>query len=142
MTGKILIDTNLWIYLYAKNPEAKYLKVRQIVDENLDSIVVSTQVLGELYHVLTRKKFCIREEAKRIILETIAVFPILEIDALNVAGALDVNEKYGFSYWDSLLIATALLNDCQILYSEDMQHNQLIEDKVIIINPFFLNEII
>jgi len=120
MNGKILIDTNLWIYLYAKNPQAKYLRVRQIVDENFDFIVVSTQVLGELYHVLTRKNFCIREEAKRIILETIAVFPILEIDALNVAGALDINEKYGFSYWDSLLISTALRNDCQILYSEDM----------------------
>lgn len=137
MNGNILIDTNLWIYLYAKTPQAKYLKVRQIVDENFSFIVVSVQVLGELYHVLTRKNFCIREEAKRIILETTDVFPILEIDALNVANALDINEKYGFSYWDSLLIATALHNDCRILYSEDMQHNQLIEDKVRIINPFF-----
>ncbi len=43
--------------------------------------------------------------------------------------------RYGYSYWDSLIIATALQNDCSILYSEDMQHNQLIEGKLRIINP-------
>ena len=40
------------------------------------------------------------------------------------------------TYWDSLIVATALSSECSILYSEDMQHNQLIENKLRIINPF------
>jgi predicted nucleic acid-binding protein len=38
--------------------------------------------------------------------------------------------------WDSLIIATSLQRNCSILYSEDMQHNQVIEDKLRIVNPF------
>jgi len=44
--------------------------------------------------------------------------------------------KYQYRYWDSLVIATALLNGCDILYSEDLHEGQLIEDKLTIINPF------
>jgi predicted nucleic acid-binding protein len=66
----------------------------------------------------------------------ITAFSVLEIDPLKVVQALDLNLKYGYSYWDSLIIATALLSDCSFVYSEDMSHNQLIEDKVRIFNPF------
>jgi predicted nucleic acid-binding protein len=62
-------------------------------------------------------------------------FPILEIDTPKVLQALEINARYGYSYWDSLIIAAALQNNCSILYSEDMQHNHLIEDKLRIINP-------
>jgi predicted nucleic acid-binding protein len=41
-----------------------------------------------------------------------------------------------YSYWDSLIIASALKNNCSICYSEDMQHGQLIEDRLKVINPF------
>lgn len=136
---KIFMDTNLWVYLYTKSPEAKYKKVKQIVNTHFRNIVVSTQILGELYHVLTRKGFQSNEKAKEIIVETIANFPVSEISTLNVVTALDIHDKYKYSYWDSLLIATALLNHFPYLYSEDMQHNQLIEDKTRIINPFSLD---
>ncbi|APB35038.1 Putative nucleic-acid-binding protein, contains pilt domain [Gloeomargarita lithophora Alchichica-D10] len=48
---------------------------------------------------------------------------------------MEINIRYGYSYWDSLIIATALQSNCNILYSEDMQHDQLIEGKLRIINP-------
>jgi len=135
---KIFRDTNLWVYLYVKSPEAKYQKVKQIVNTHFRQIVVSTQILGELYHVLTRKSLQSNEKAKEIVIETIAHFPVSEMTALNVVTALDIHDKYKYSYWDSLLIATALLNHFPYLYSEDMQHNQLIENKTRIINPFLL----
>jgi predicted nucleic acid-binding protein len=40
------------------------------------------------------------------------------------------------SYWDSLIISSALESGCKILYTEDMHHNQIIEGKLKIINPF------
>jgi predicted nucleic acid-binding protein len=41
-----------------------------------------------------------------------------------------------YTYWDSLILATALLANCTIGYSEDMQHNQLVESQLRIVNPF------
>ncbi|WP_144017662.1 PIN domain-containing protein [Planktothrix sp. PCC 11201] len=55
--------------------------------------------------------------------------------------ALDINSKYGYTYWDSLVLATALQHNCNILSSEDMQANQLIEQKTIIINPFLVTQL-
>ena len=46
------------------------------------------------------------------------------------------SEKYNFSYYDSIIVSTALENECNIVYSEDMQHSQIIENKLTIINPF------
>ena len=44
---------------------------------------------------------------------------------------------YKFSYWDSLIVSSAIESKCSILYSEDMQHNQIINERLKILNPFF-----
>lgn len=136
MADKVMLDTNLWVYFYAKNPQDKCLKVIKIINDNFELLTVSTQILGELYNVLTKKNLTTKAEAKQIIGEVATNFTVVEIDILKVLAALDINIGYGYSYWDSLVISTALLNDCNILYSEDMQHNQLIENKTRIVNPF------
>ncbi|MDJ1177996.1 PIN domain-containing protein [Roseofilum sp. BLCC_M91] len=136
MSDKIFLDTNLWVYLYAKEPEIKYLKVKQVIEDNFESILVSTQILGELFNVLTRKKLVPDDEAQEIVLEVVSNFTIAEIDTLKVLQALDIKSRYQYSYWDSLIIATALILDCTILYSEDLHHDQIIEQKMKIINPF------
>ena len=64
------------------------------------------------------------------------MFPVIKIGKNEVLRAIEVSIKYEFSYWDSLVIASALENGCEILYSEDMQHNQIIEDKLKIKNPY------
>lgn len=51
-------------------------------------------------------------------------------------SALDVAERHGFSHCDSLIIAAALEAGCARLYSEDLQHGQLIDQRLTIINPF------
>jgi predicted nucleic acid-binding protein len=134
--NKIFLDTNLWVYPYSNNSPVKTQKVKQIIATHYHHLMVSTQVLGELYHVLTRKNIQTHAAAKEIIVITIATFPVSEVGTLMVVKALELRDHYNYSYWDSLLIATALLNDCQQLYSEDMQHDQLIENKIRIINPF------
>ena len=136
MSNNIFLDTNLWIYLYAKNPPEKYQQVAKIIKNNSSLLLISTQVLGELFHVLTRKKFTSRTDAITIISDIINTFPIQAINTTEVIQALEINAKYNYSYWDSLIIATALLGKCSLIYSEDMQHNQLIDNKVRILNPF------
>ena len=46
-----------------------------------------------------------------------------------------LKNRYRFSYWDSLVIGSALDAGCTILYSEDLQHGQHIEDRLHIVNP-------
>jgi len=51
-------------------------------------------------------------------------------------SALIIKERYQFSFYDSLIIASAIEADCDILYSEDMQHKQIIDEQLQILNPF------
>lgn len=86
--------------------------------------------------MLTRKGLQDPVSAREIVIETVGAFPVSEIGAEHVLEAMNLHQHYGYSYWDSLVIATALLNGCSSLYSEDMRHGQVIDDKVEIINPF------
>jgi predicted nucleic acid-binding protein len=47
-----------------------------------------------------------------------------------------LRSQQAFSYWDSLIVSAALEAGCTLLYSEDMQHGQLVEGQLRIINPF------
>jgi predicted nucleic acid-binding protein len=135
MTDRIFIDTNIWVYFYAKDPPEKFQKIREIINSDSPEIIVSTQTLGELFYVLTKKKFTSASDAVNIISELGNDFPVVAIDTSKVLQAVKIQLKYGYSYWDCLIIATALLSDCSILYSEDMQHGQLIDNKTQILNP-------
>ena len=57
-------------------------------------------------------------------------------DTLEQYRGIEIKEKYKLQFYDSMILATALENGCNILFSEDMQHNQVIEDRLTIINPF------
>ncbi|HNZ27311.1 MAG TPA: PIN domain-containing protein [Spirochaetota bacterium] len=59
---------------------------------------------------------------------------IVKFNLDTIINAIHISNKYKYSYYDSLIISTALENNCNILYSEDLQHNQLIENKLRIIN--------
>ncbi len=65
---------------------------------------------------------------------------IVNINKINTINhALQIHFKYQYSYYDSLIIAAALDSNCTILYSEDLKHNQIIENTLTILNPF-INE--
>jgi predicted nucleic acid-binding protein len=53
-----------------------------------------------------------------------------------VQKALDFKEVYGYSYYDSLILAAAVLSDCDYIFSEDLQDRQIIENKIEIVNIF------
>ena len=134
MKDRVFIDTNLWVYLYSD--ETKGSIIRNIVNKYFCSIVISTQVLGELFNVLIKKIRRPKEEAKDIISNLITNFGIKGIEELLVLKAIEINIKYKYSYWDSLIIASALEAGCYILYTEDMQNGQIIEGRLGIVNPF------
>ena len=54
----------------------------------------------------------------------------------TIFAALDLNKRYGYSYYDCLMLASGLENNCEIIFSEDMGDGQVIESKLKIINPY------
>lgn len=99
MSDKLFLDTNLWIYFFTKDPQQKFQRVNELIDTYADSILISTQVLGELYHVLTRKHLFSSQEAEVIVLRLISDFPTLSIDASSVTQSIGFNLRYGYTYW-------------------------------------------
>jgi len=58
------------------------------------------------------------------------------IDNEAILLSFKIAEQYKYSIWDSLIIASALESNCSALYTEDLQHGQIIDKKLKIINPF------
>lgn len=63
-------------------------------------------------------------------------FNVAIIEPGDLLKAIDLHNRYKYSFWDSLILASALSSECEIVYSEDMQHDQLIEARLRIVNPF------
>jgi len=133
LSPRVFLDSNIWIYHFTQESNP----IATIILES-EEILVSTQVLGELYNVFTRKKIFTAHDTQKIVERLIEEYNPIEIASKHVKKAIEISLIYGFSYWDSLIVATSLLSDCSILYSEDMQHNQVIEISLKILNSFVL----
>ena len=63
-------------------------------------------------------------------------FELHPVNTSIIKKAIDIKARYKFSFWDSLIVASALENKCGILYTEDLQHDQVIETTLKVVNPF------
>ena len=101
-----------------------------------DAPVISTQVINETVSVLTRKHGFSLSEAHEIAESLLDLCAVVAVDAHTIRKAIDLAKRYSLSHWDSLIIAAALLADCQALFSEDMQHGQVFYAQLTVLNPF------
>ena len=125
-------DTNIVLYLVSSET-AKADTAEALI---ADGGHVSVQVLNEFASVATRKigmSWAGVADVLGVVREVCQVHP-LSIDTHDRARA--IAERYGFAFYDALIIAAALLADCGILYSEDLQSGQKIEEQLTVRNPF------
>jgi len=132
----IFIDSNILVYSVYGTQEQKH-KIGSVLAGEDYTPIISTQVLKEFTNVSIRKKLHkTTPELKRHLIKIKASFIISEITLDTIFQAIDLRDLYKYSFYDSLIIATALENKCMLLYSEDLQHNQSIGKKMKIANPF------
>jgi len=131
--NKIFLDTNIWIYAYSN--DSKRGVAVDIIEKFYDDIIVSTQTINELYVVLTKKRIVSKTVANNIINDLMDNFSISLIKKETIQQSIKIQTRYKLQYFDSLLLSTALENSCKTFYSEDMQHNLIIENRLKIINP-------
>ncbi|MEW6378082.1 MAG: PIN domain-containing protein [bacterium] len=134
MKDKAFIDTNVLIYLYSEDETEKRQVAENLVDNSPP--IISIQVLNEISNVMVKKLKLAPKAISRVIEELSRHCMVREITVDTIQSALKIAEKYRYSYYDSLIVASALEDQCKILYSEDMQSGQYIEDQLRITNPF------
>lgn len=132
MPVKAFIDTNVVIYALGPN-SAKTSLAAPLFSNNP---VISTQVLSETANVALKKLALPLPETGKLLAMLEATCRVEIVTPATMRRALGIAERYGFSWFDSLIVASALEAECTILYSEDMHHGQVLENKLSIINPF------
>ncbi|MEX2229809.1 MAG: PIN domain-containing protein [Dehalococcoidia bacterium] len=133
------LDTNVLIYLFDNVAHQKRDRARMIVHRALSdgSASISHQVVQEALNVITGKlSVPTPPEVARAFLDDV-LMPLWDVmpGPELFRSAIEVRSRYGFSFYDALIVAAALASGSTRLYSEDFQHGQVIEG-LTIENPF------
>jgi predicted nucleic acid-binding protein len=125
-------DTNVLLYLLSKD-EAKADRSEELLAAGG---VVSVQVLNEFASVASRKAAMSWADIREVLSQVRLLCSVEPISLGTHDRALLVAGRYGLSLYDSVIVAAALLAGCTTLYSEDLQHGQLIDRQLTLRNPF------
>lgn len=135
------IDTNIWLYrlfddgrIEAKERERKQNIAISIT--NKSNLIVSTQVINEISVNLIKKASFDENQIKAVVQSLYNRCQVVEFELTILESASDLRGQYNLSFWDSLIVASALAGGAETLYSEDMQDGLIIYEQLTIINPF------
>jgi predicted nucleic acid-binding protein len=137
MSGeRFTFDTNILIYALDLSAGPKRAAAADLMMSAIGrDCVLVLQTLAEFYHAVTRKGIVPALEARRLVDDWGALFPVVSAEADDLRRAMQAQHKSKASFWDALLLATAERAGCRRLYSEDMQHGMKF-GHLQVINPF------
>ena len=131
------LDTNVFVYLFDETAPGKRQVADSLVQRGLADGrgCISYQVIQETTNVLVGRLGATPEQMRKLMDDVL--FPLWRVDPSRTLyrRGLDVRARYGFSVYDSLIVAAALDAGCSTLYSEDLQHGQRIEE-LTSVDPF------
>jgi len=130
--GDTFFDTSVLFYLLS-NDVRKADRVEALLAHRG---IISVQVLNEFTVVALRKVGLPLLEIREILDTVRAVCTVEPLTATTHDRGMEICERYKFSFYDSVIVAAALIVGAKILYSEDLQHGQVIDRQLRIVNPF------
>jgi predicted nucleic acid-binding protein len=125
-------DTNILLYLLSADA-GKADRAEELL---MAGGCLSVQVLNEYAAVASRKLGMNWQEIREALDVVRKICQLVPVDVQTHDRALQIAERYGFSVYDALIVAAALLAGCDTLYSEDLQAGQRIDRQLTVINPF------
>jgi predicted nucleic acid-binding protein len=138
MSVSVFVDTNILVYARnASEPEKQVIANDWIVQlwQNRSG-KISYQCLNEYYVTVTQRlKSGLSKETARTDIKNLRAWSPTSVDQIVIESAWTIQDRCSFSWWDSLILSAAQKLDCQIILSEDMQHQQQVGN-LQIINPF------
>jgi predicted nucleic acid-binding protein len=137
MKNKIFVDTNVWVYLYLNDDDEKYKIAEEYLSKNNHDVVfiITWQIINEVSNTLLRYKYT-ELEIRKYIEQLCKTCTIQDFTKEIVLTASSLRERYSFSFWDSIIVGSALFSECDMLISEDMRNGLNVEEKLIIKNIF------
>jgi len=130
------VDSNIWLYAFIRTSDPDKCDQARHVITGVRNIVVSVQVVNEVSVNLLKKARVAENEIRDIVSAFYHKYRVITLDETVLNNASRLREAHGFSYWDSLIISVALASGVPVLYTEDMQHDRLVEGTLRIVNPF------
>jgi len=128
MSGKVFLDTNIFVYAYDARDPHKQQRANQLIRDSLQNGlgVISYQVIHEFFNVALVKNPVRMSpgDAWRYLDAVFRRMGNVASSAELVADAIGLHERQQLSWYDSLIVAAALQAQCSILYSEDFQHGR------------------
>lgn len=137
MSGKTFVDTNVLVYLHDRADEVKHTRAASTLRGlPATALVLSAQVLTELYSTLTRKLTPRLASGDALqVIEKWAALQVIPLDKDVVLRGLAISGRYQLSSWDGLIVAAAVAGGCDTLLTEDLQDGATY-DGVTVVNPF------
>jgi len=136
---KYFLDTNIFVYSFDAHAPAKQALARQLIRNALATQqgAISSQIVQEFLNVALRKFSQpmtvpeAQEYLRTVLTPLCQQFPSLT----SYEHALRIKAETGYSFYDALVVGAAIELDCQILWSEDLQHGRSLHG-LTILNPF------
>lgn len=130
------VDTNVLVYLFDAGAADKQTRARELVRSERDRLVLSVQVLDEFYVTVTRKLAApLPADAAADAVDALCKLRVHALHPEHARSAVRRSRSSRISYWDALIVETALGAGADVLYTEDLQHGRTI-DGLRIVNPF------
>ena len=133
MQDRVFLDTNILLYAFSTKDLQKQNIAKNIL---LSDAVISTQVINEVTVNLIKKFDFSEDNIQKFLSSSYSRYQVVDLNYELFSTASSLRKKYMFSYYDSVIVSAALISDCSTLYSEDMHHDLLIENRLRVVNPF------
>lgn len=130
--NNVFLDSNIILYLLDAHTE----KGKTAGNLLRQGPHINAQVLIEVGNVCNKKYKWTKHEICDFWYFLMADCKVSCLSETLLADAIYLTEKYDFQLFDAIIVSGALEAGCAILYSEDMQHQLVVENKLTIINPF------
>jgi predicted nucleic acid-binding protein len=129
------IDTNVWLYAFIPSQDlSKSASAKAIIQQS--DVIISSQIINEICVNLIKKTQFNESSIQQLVDSFYSKYRVADIDKNVLMKASELRERWHFSFWDSLIVSSALLGGAEILYSEDLHNGLVVENHLTIINPF------
>ena len=126
--SKIFIDTNILVYTIDQHDPRKQKRCQKLLQEAIEKdvgVVISTQILQEFY-VAATKKLGVEPLLAKTVLHSFENFEVIVISLPLIKEAIDCSILHRLTFWDALTIVTAESAKCDKIWTEDLNHGQVI----------------
>ncbi|MBU1599858.1 PIN domain-containing protein [bacterium] len=124
------VDTNIWLYAFLNGQDdPKHATAKTLLQQQCKP-VISTQVINEVCLNLLKKVKFTEKQIGQLIESFYEKYRVIQFGRIVLLEAPGLRQRYSLSFWDSLIISSALQSNASILYSEDMQDRLVVDNRL------------